>query len=103
MIKTLVLAAAAFAAVPAFAQDAKTSILVPFGDLNLASAEGSAALDARVKAASRKICGVAQAPGLTEMLALQSCRASVLESARPQMTAALSRGGSGSVIVAASR
>ena len=103
MIKTLVLAAAAFAAVPAFAQEAPITMLVPYGDLNLASADGSATLQARVKSAARKICGVAQAPGLAEIIAVQTCRASVLESARPQMTAALSRGGSGSVVVAASR
>jgi UrcA family protein len=103
MIKTLVLAAAAFAAVPALAQEAPTSVSVAYGDLNLSSPHGAAVLKARVKAAARQICGVAQAPGLTEAMAVSACRTSVLSSAEPQMNLAMNRGGSGSVVIAASR
>jgi UrcA family protein len=102
MIKKMVLAAAALAAVPAFAQE-PMSIAVPYGDLNLASSDGSALLKARVKAAARRICGIEQAPGLAEHLPIRTCRAEVFASAKPQMLAALNGQGSGSVVVAASR
>lgn len=107
MIKMLVqvaLATAAFAAAPAIAQNADTrEESVYYGDLNLASQQGAAALEGRVKAAARRICGVEQAPGLAEHMGIRTCRAEVLAGARPQMSAALARQGSGSVVVAASR
>lgn len=103
MLKTLVLAAAAFAAVPALAQEAPVSMTVSYGDLNLSSAQGNALFKARVKAAARRICGVAQAPGLAELRAVQTCRTDVMSSAEPQMLAARNGTGSGSVVVAASR
>lgn len=103
MIKSLVIAAAALAAVPALAQEVPASVAVGYGDLNLASAEGAAMLKSRVKGAARRICGVEQAPGLAESTAVRSCRTSVLSSAQPQMNLAMSQSGSGSVVVAASR
>lgn len=103
MFKTLVLAAAAFAAVPALAQEAPVSISVGYGDLNLASAQGTAMFKARVKSAARSICGVEQAPGLAESIAVKTCRADVMASAEPQMLAARGGTGSGSVVIAASR
>jgi len=104
MIKTLVLSAAALAAVPAAAKDAAApKVLVPYADLDLASANGAAALETRVKRAARKVCGVTQAPGFREANYVRLCRARALSAARPQMTAALGRGGSATVAVAASR
>lgn len=106
MFKTLasaaLAAAAAFAAVPASAE-APTKIMVSYADLDLASAGGSAALEGRIKQAARHICGSEQAPGLVEAEMVRKCRADVISSARPQLSAALSRGGTGTVVVAASR
>lgn len=101
---TLAAAAVAFSAIPCQAQSpADGTVLVPYGDLNLASASGAAALERRIKAAANRICGTEQAPGLAETLSVQGCRDDVFESARPQISKALAMNGSGSVSLAASR
>ena len=103
-IVTLAAAVAALAAMPCQAQSpADGAVLVPYGDLNLASASGAATLERRIKAAANRICGVEQAPGLAETLSVQGCRADVFDSARPQISKALAMNGSGSVSLAASR
>ena len=44
------------AVAPAAAAAAATSKTVSYGDLNLANAQGRAALDARIKSAARSVC-----------------------------------------------
>ncbi len=44
------------AVAPAAAAPAATSKTVSYGDLNLANAQGRAALDARIKSAARSVC-----------------------------------------------
>lgn len=65
---TLVLAAAGSAS----AQEAR----IAWGDLNLATAAGADAFDARVDAASRKMCRDARRPG-TRLSDQSFCRAAV--------------------------
>lgn len=96
MTKTIfaiaIAAASAFAAAPASAQQpvqGEYLVFVPYGDLDLASAGGTETLDRRLKAAANKVCGVTQAPGLVEHFAVRSCRADVLNAARPQVSKAM--------------
>lgn len=107
-IVALALAAtAAVAAMPAQAQPdvAATNVIavVPYADLNLASAAGARTLESRIKAAANRICGAEQAPGLEESTRVQSCRDSVIDSAQPQVSQALAMNGTGSVALASSR
>ncbi len=107
MIKTLVsvaLAAAALAAAPAAAQEANAAhSLVAYGDLNIGSANGRATLDRRIRAAARMVCGVEQAPGLAESIALKTCRASAISAANADLEQVLASRGSGSAITVAAR
>ena len=93
IIALAALSAAAFAAFPCQAQsnaaDEGFIAVVPYGDLNLASAAGARTLENRVEAAADRICGFPQAPGLTEALRVQDCRDEVLSSAQPQLNRAL--------------
>lgn len=103
MIKTLVLAAAAFAAVPALAQETTVSMKVAYGDLDLGSAAGAATLNGRIKAAVRQVCGTGSSRSLAEFQSIHRCRVAARASALPQVNLALARAGVGSVVVAASR
>lgn len=100
--------AAAFAASPAGAHTIKISddgryrISVPYGDLNLATPAGARALEGRLKAAARSLCGAPTAQGFAEARAVGDCRRNVMDVARPQMTLALNRG-KGSIAIAGGR
>lgn len=100
-IASLALAAVAIAAAPAAAQPESGSymVFIPYGDLNLASSDGSKAFEGRMKATANRICGPALAPGLTEARRVASCRSNILSAARPQIERALAgRSGSGIAI-----
>lgn len=103
MIKTFanlaIVAAALVSTAPAVAQ----SVVVPYGDLNLASAAGAETLEKRLKVAAIRVCGFEQAPGLAETLSVKKCRAGVLDTARPQVSQAIAMRSAGSISVTASR
>jgi UrcA family protein len=68
---------------PAMAETA--SVTIGYGDLNLASRAGRAALDQRIDGAARQLCGESS-PLELKMVALgRSCRAGVLADARSQL------------------
>lgn len=48
---------------------------VAYGDLNLATAEGSRALYARIESAARQVCGPYDARNLAEVAAARACQA----------------------------
>lgn len=103
MIKMLMFAAAAVgAAVPASAQEAPVSIKVRYADLNLASPQGVTALNQRIKAAARQVCGP-QPTNLDETMAMRRCQTDAIRSAEPQVALAMGRASPDSVVVAASR
>jgi UrcA family protein len=83
----LVLAAAlagAAQAQPASGDDTFTAT-VRAGDLNLATAEGLATLQGRVRAAANRLCGVAPTLPLDEASAIGRCRAQLARSAQGQI------------------
>ena len=49
------------------------SIEVPFVDLDLTTPEGAATLQARLKTASRQVCGTPETPTLRERIDYRSC------------------------------
>jgi UrcA family protein len=87
---------------PALAEDLETtSILVTFGDLDLATSHGMARLDTRLRTAAYKVCD----SGLRDVHSLRvdrECRAKALEGARTEV-AALLGGRSGRTQVAMRR
>ena len=76
-------AAAAAIATPAAAQG--DSITIGYGDLNLASQAGRAALDQRIDGAARQLCGEFSPLELKGMALNRACRAGVLADARAQL------------------
>ncbi len=76
----LAAAAATLVATPALAGPRTQS--VGFGDLNLASAEGRAALDARVDRAARNVCQVGIATDLPTFMASKTCYRNSVSDAR---------------------
>ena len=102
---SLALAAAAIAAAPAAAQSESESymLFVPYGDLNLATSEGSKALEGRVKATANRVCGPTLAPGLAEARRVASCRSGILSAARPQVERALAERSGSSITIRAVR
>jgi UrcA family protein len=83
--------AAAFAGVaqaqPAYA-DGMVSAAVRTGDLNLATPDGLATLNGRVRAAANRLCGVAPTLPLDEASAIGRCRAELVRSAEGQVAIA---------------
>ena len=104
MLASVTMAAAALAAAPAAAQEANAAeTLVVYGDLNIGHSAGRAALDRRIRAAARQVCGIGQAPGLAESIPLGKCRAAAIEAASAQVEQVLASRGSGSTITVAAR
>ena len=82
----LVLAVAAAAALATSAAAAQTgSVTIGYGDLNLASQAGRAALDQRIDGAARQLCGEYSPLELKMVTQRRSCRAGVLADARAQL------------------
>lgn len=86
-------ATAGTVAFPAYAQEATRSTEVRYADLNLNSADGAAALKARVTRAARKVCGVADSLALREAAAARGCAKVAAAKAMPQVELALAKAG----------
>lgn len=89
--------AAASAALPAAAeqplivegQPPATLIRIGYSDLNLATAQGRAALDARVRSAARQLCVEPGVTGLWYKMHGKQCLTQTLAAARPQVRQAV--------------
>lgn len=84
-----VLAAAALAggfATPAFAADETVSVVVPYGDLDVADPAGADVLTQRIDAAAEKVCHRPDLRNLKEMVAFEECKADALEGAMEQLS-----------------
>lgn len=79
------LAALAFAAAPAAAQEVTTSVAVPFADLDLTTDAGQSTLESRVSAAAKEVCGETRPRDLKAMSAWQECRAKAEANALAQL------------------
>ena len=92
MFKLLVPALAALSlASAAHAKDfneTTVSVTVPYGDLDLASDEGAAALQARLAGAVKVVCGRPETRDLSSWTAWQKCRTEAMEGAVKQLAAA---------------
>lgn len=84
-------AATAAPAQPADAFGPAPQARVGYADLNLATADGRAILDARVAAAIGRLCPPADIHDLARAKAVAACRAAARAGAEPQLTAAASR------------
>jgi UrcA family protein len=84
------LSAALIAAAPVRAQD---SVRVPVRDLNLASAQGQAALDQRIARAARRVCDTGTDPlsAVSQRGCVAGARTAARASAQPMIAAARSQ------------
>jgi UrcA family protein len=90
MTKILTLTAAAILAVsaqPAFAE----STVVKYGDLDLSTSDGRAALDRRIDRAARTVCRMTGPRELSEMIESQRCYRIAIDSTRTQLAAAIAK------------
>lgn len=71
--------------VPAPAQAA--SLSVGYADLDLTSAQGHAALNARIDRAARRVCAVEDSRNLSAMAASRACYRVAMASAQPKLAA----------------
>jgi len=78
------LAVAGFAAPAAAADEPK--VTVPYADLNLATPAGTAALEARIDAAVREVCGKPYLRDLKAMTAWEECKATARIGAMEQLS-----------------
>jgi len=83
------------AVTPAAAADTAT-VRVSYADLDLASAEGRSALDARIGAAASKVC---VATNDRDLNAIGACRTASIADAKKVVTYAFASGGSRTVAV----
>ena len=84
-----VLAAAALAgsfATPAVAADETVSVVVPFGDLDIADPAGADALTQRIDSAVEKVCHRPDIRNLKAMVAWEECKADALAGAMEQLS-----------------
>jgi len=81
-------AAAGFTAAPAQAAPTGYIVSVSASDLNLASAAGRRALDARIDAAADRLCGYQGVVSLRDMAAARDCRDTFVKSARSRTRSA---------------
>lgn len=78
---------------PAYAAEAGKISEVRFSDLNLASADGAAALKARIERAAKKVCTVAGDNRLDGQAKAKACQKVAVAKAMPQVELALARAG----------
>lgn len=81
--------AASLAAAPAFAQAGERRIAVGYADLDLATAEGRAALDLRVLHAARTACGTPSPADPRGLGRLEACIAEIRAGAAARIEAAV--------------
>lgn len=99
MLKSIsALAAVATLAVSVPALAAEKS--VPFSDLNLASADGRAALDNRLDRAAKSVCAVGESQELSAYLASKNCYIASIADARDAAEVAIAKHSGASVTVA---
>lgn len=85
----------------AYAEPAGRTVAVHYGDLDLRSDGGRAALDQRIGRAIQSACGAASPADLRGQNAAARCRADLRASLAPQRDAAFaSAGNSGTVLIA---
>jgi len=87
----VLVAASAAAARAAEAFDPAPQARVAYADLNLATADGRAMLEARVAAAIGRICPAADGRDLARAKAVAACRAAARTDVAPQLAAAATR------------
>jgi UrcA family protein len=91
-------------ATPSLAQDQiavrAVSSEVSYADLNLANAEGVAALERRVRGTANQLCQPTIAGVTAERVQRQRCYVIAIEGARPQIAAAIARRAQGQLAAA---
>lgn len=77
-------------AVPAHAAEPSApTASVRYADLDLATPDGVARLDRRIRIAAKSVCGEADPRDLARMAPVQQCRAKAIVSAAPQIASAI--------------
>lgn len=71
------------------------SVEVPFVDLDLASAEGVAALESRLKVASQQVCGITERVPLQQQMDHQACIAETMASSKRAIVTLVARAEAG--------
>jgi len=89
-LPAIAFALAALTATPAIAQGAN-SVKVPYGDLNLGSQTGIAALDRRLDRAVERVCGYAPIQDLSARRRIEQCRAETWQSIQDDRQVAIAR------------
>jgi UrcA family protein len=84
-IFTVLAALTAAIAAPAAADE--LSVTVAFGDLDLSTAAGKAALDERIEAAVEKVCSPTQRRDIRGWMAAEECKVLTLADAMEQLAA----------------
>ncbi|MDX3883165.1 MAG: UrcA family protein [Sphingomonas sp.] len=86
-------ASATLLAAPASAQSEPRTAVVRYGDLDLNSSDGVAALDSRVRRAVANVCGVGDSQTLTEIAQSRKCARTAMNEAngRVQFAVAAAR------------
>ena len=89
-LPAIAFALAALTATPAIAQGAN-SVKVPYGDLNLGSPAGIAALDRRLDRAVKSVCGDAAIHDLSAQRRIERCRTDTWQSIQDDRQVAIAR------------
>ena len=71
---------------PAFAADETVSVVVPFGDLDVAAPAGADVLTQRIDSAVAKVCHRPDIRNLKAMVAWEECKADALAGAMEQLS-----------------
>ena len=73
-------------ATPAAAAEETVSVVVPYGDLDVAAPAGADALTQRIDAAAEKVCHRPDIRDLKGMVAFEACKADALAGAMEQLS-----------------
>jgi UrcA family protein len=89
-LPAIAFALAALTATPAIAQASHT-VRVPYGDLNLGTPAGVAALDRRLDRAVERVCGYTEIQNLSGNRQIERCRAETWQSIQDDRQGAIAR------------
>jgi UrcA family protein len=89
MVAAFALPSATLTAAPV--EETVPTVTVSFADLDLGAPAGAAALKARVAAAAKSVCGVAETRDLKAMSRVETCRTAALAKAAPQIEVAMAK------------
>jgi len=78
-------AAAAVAAPAAAAQAEEASVTIDFADLDLATDQGAARLDRRIRKAASDVCGPMASRSVVEVQSIQRCRNGAISGAKGEV------------------